>query len=797
MLPVLYKEPVDIERLARVYSTVFDVGSMMSYKHGHFNEAVNANPYVAEINCGNVDCRRQSRHTFTDLLECSIAAGDFAGMAAAAWGMSVPSVEQVPFCFVPAPESPYRKYLDSLKQQDPEPFDWNKTSPEFRDAFLLRHGRDTRVLMSAQKAREDFQPVQFSYDYDKVESYSNRGKMKYVAAIREGWFNDTCYENGMILVGSCHRHGYCMHMNPDGCLHEDGTRVSANRRINCSRVLCAECLLPACNKTASRALARLSAMMLRLRAGLYKPPRKYIFIHGVYSLSEEHCDVFMARKGRKRIYAMFIREIKRLGFVGGLYVPHPWRFDEKLTDKKWSVHIHFIAAGYVDHDAYRVKNAKAIMAGKMSRDPITDLNRRTGDDYIHIRNFSDFGGAFDVAAYVISHAGVEATGGQVVKYFGEAAPNKFGTKKVLSNQAAIDEEMGEYARALYEVKFGKKLGVFEDGKVVTYYVKSDYMDVDLRNLGKSEVKKLKMGDLQYLLRSIRGTSKSRSLPEDNPANAISKGVEGGDTGRPPCRCDCGNPNCGVLPAKQVCGCGMDICKCLDDGSVPFVRAPHEHALNAFAVVGLRYRLYEKLDINDAGKAVPVANPPGPGPPDAEYATRELVIHFDPDTNRLCPHCKSRKTVILPKNGILPQPYDPEHHNIHRCYKDGDNWEPLDPQKHLYRGRPYCKPLDDMVHWDVGIALPNRNYDNQPQEIRDIQDLAILETFITYISKVACEILHDREENCSIRAIRPYARKHLYETGLPEIADKNWDYELAQRIVDLWHQGGINSGQSAD
>ena len=138
----------------------------------------------------------------------------------------------------------------------------------------------------------------------------------------------------------------------------------------------------------------------------------------------------------------------------------------------------------------------------------------------------------------------------------------------------------------------------------------------------------------------------------------------------------------------------------------------------------------------------------------------------------------------------------KQHNNHRCYKDGDNWEPLDPMVHLYKGRPYHKPLHDMVDWDIGIGLPNRNYDKQPKELRDIQDLNMLDTFIIYISKVACEILQGMEEICSAREIRPYARKHLYSIGLPDIKTKNWDYELASRIIDLWRDGGISRDPSA-
>ena len=662
MLPVLYKTPVDIDRLARVYSYVFDVGGLMSYKHGYFNEAVNQNPHVGKINCRNVDCHKQSLHTFTDFLECSITAGDFLDEAAARWSMSEPSEEQTPFCFSVIPKTPYQKYRESPEYLDtlkPPPFDWYKSSPEFRNAFILRHGRDGRVMMSTKQAMSEFMPVRLSYDRDRVEKYSNTGKMKYVSVIRKGGLASTSYEHGMIMVGSLQRYGYCMHMITDGCLHANGTRVSRNRRLNCGRVLCAECLLPMCNKTAARALARLSAMMLRLRAGIYITPDPSIFIHGAYSLSEEHCKEFETKKGRKRVYARFIREVKRLGFVGGVYIIHPWRFEDNLEGGKWSVHIHFIAAGFVDHNKYRVKNAKAIMAGKMSTDPMTDLIRRTGDMYIPIRNFPNFGDAFDTLAYTLSHAGVEATGGQILKYFGEAAPNKFGTQDVESNNAGVDKELESRSLAMYEVEFGKRIGKFKDGKVVTYYVKSDYMDVDLKRLGKPVVQKLKYGDLQYLLNSIHGTSKRRSLQGDNPANPASTGVEKGGADAVPYRCDCGNSRCKVPLPKEVCDCKAGICDCLEDGSVPFVHAVPEHTVNAFAVVGLRYKLHEKLDMDDDDSAVSVDKPPGPGPPAVEYATKEFVVHFNPSMSRLCPQCCCRKKVILPRNGILRYPYDPE------------------------------------------------------------------------------------------------------------------------------------------
>ena len=161
-----------------------------------------------------------------------------------------------------------------------------------------------------------------------------------------------------------------MHQIPDGCIrHDDGTRITQYRPLSCGRLTCLECLLSSCNKTAGKALGRLSKMMIRLRAGIYVTPRKYIFVHGVYSLSKKHCKDFETIAGRKRIYAMMRRELKRLGFVGGLYITHPWRFDDDLVKNNWSVHIHFVAAGYVDAPAYRVKNAAAIMAGKMGPDP--------------------------------------------------------------------------------------------------------------------------------------------------------------------------------------------------------------------------------------------------------------------------------------------------------------------------------------------------------------------------------------------------------------------------------------------
>ena len=209
-------------------------------------------------------------------------------------------------------------------------------------------------------------------------------------------------------------------------------------------------------------------------------------------------------------------------------------------------------------------------------------------------------------------------------------------------------------------------------------------------------------------------------------------------------------------------------------------------MNVFVVLGLHYRYNDKKAISSDNDNGPVPVPTGPGPPGSENdATKEVVIHLDPGIERLCPKCMSRKTTVLPVNGILPQPYDPEHHRIHRCYKDAGNWEELDPQNHLYKGRPYCRGLDDMLCWSTGLGQPNRYYDRQPRRVRDIQDLAILETFVSYIAKLACRILREQDKHCPVRHMRPYARKHLYENGLPEIKDQYWDYTLASLIVDLW------------
>ena len=296
--------------------------------------------------------------------------------------------------------------------------------------------------MSVQQSLKEKPVVNFPYDYEKKEKFDHQGKMAYISVIRKGLLAATCYENGMVLVGNYHRYAHCMHQIPDGCIrHADGTRITQYRPLSDGRLMCLECLLPACNKTAGKALGRLSKMMIKLRAGVYSNSRKYIFHHFVYSLSKEHCDDFKTPAGRKRIYAMIRREIKRLGYVGGLYITHPWRFDDGLTKNDWSVHIHCVAAGFVDHVKYRTRNARAIMSGQMAPDPVSELNNRTGDLYIYIRSFSGFSEAFDTVAYTLSHAGVEEAGGQVVKYFGEAAQNQLATTTVSINELSAREEL--------------------------------------------------------------------------------------------------------------------------------------------------------------------------------------------------------------------------------------------------------------------------------------------------------------------------------------------------------------------
>ena len=101
------------------------------------------------------------------------------------------------------------------------------------------------------------------------------------------------------------------------------------------------------------------------------------------------------------------------------------------------------------------------------------------------------------------------------------------------------------------------------------------------------------------------------------------------------------------------------------------------------------------------------------------------------------------------------------------------------------------PCDDMLHWSNGNGLPNRYYDRQPRRVRDIQDVAILETFISHISKLACRMLRDQDERCAVKYMRPYARKYLYETGLPDKEDQYWDYTLASHIIDLFHAGSLS------
>ena len=405
LLPVLYSppRPMDFKRLARVYSQVSDIDALMRHDGGHYNEAINPAPLALSVDCGYYGCIRKGRHSFTDLLECCQLDGQPAGNACSIWenagGESVPCGP-----FLPPVVGSHREFAAAIKE--PEAIDWSKKTSAFRDGFLLRHGRDMRVLMSAQQSLKEKPPVSFPEDCDTNEDYSPQGKMAYISAIRKGRFATDCYEHGLVMVGNYHRYPHCMHQIPDGCIrHADGTRITQYRPLSCGRLMCLECLLPACNKAAGKAVARLSKMMIKLRAGVFATPRKYIFHHFVYSLSDEHHNLFQTPAGRKKIYAMVRREIKRLGYVGGVFITHPWRFDDALSDKDWSPHIHVVAAGYVDHPKYRIRNAAAIMSGRKAADPISDLYNRTGDLYLYIRSFSRFADAFDTIAYTLSPCG--------------------------------------------------------------------------------------------------------------------------------------------------------------------------------------------------------------------------------------------------------------------------------------------------------------------------------------------------------------------------------------------------------
>ena len=208
MSVVLYHTPVKVERLARVYSKVSDIDGLMGVAGGHYNEAVNQAPLVLKIDCGYYGCIRKRMHSFTDLLECCQFDGQHSGNAIVLWEHK--SKEVVPYeFFLPIDVRTPLERLEATREH--VPIDWSKKTSAFRDGFLLRHGRDMRILMSAQQSLIEKPVVNFRYDSDKNERYDHQGKMAYIRVNRKGVFAATCYENGMVLVGNYHRYEYCMH----------------------------------------------------------------------------------------------------------------------------------------------------------------------------------------------------------------------------------------------------------------------------------------------------------------------------------------------------------------------------------------------------------------------------------------------------------------------------------------------------------------------------------------------------------------------------------------------------------
>ena len=143
---------MDFKRLARVYSQVSDIDALMRHDGGHYNEAINPTPLALSVDCGYYGCIRKGRHSFTDLLECCQLDGQPAGNACSIWenagGESVPCGP-----FLPPVVGSHRESAAAIKE--PEAIDWSKKTSAFRDGFLLRHGRDMRVLMSAQQSLKE------------------------------------------------------------------------------------------------------------------------------------------------------------------------------------------------------------------------------------------------------------------------------------------------------------------------------------------------------------------------------------------------------------------------------------------------------------------------------------------------------------------------------------------------------------------------------------------------------------------------------------------------------------------
>ena len=566
-----------------------------------------------------------------------------------------------------------------------------------------------------------------------AEDYSNARGAHHIRNIAAGKYRGKSEWYGQHLSG--HRRParlYCGHYQRRGHIHGD-TRFSNDPRIWCHERDCTTCFADAIRQFAIRSCDVLWSFMKACHSDAFLHKESGPLHHYVYSLNADDRETVKDGRGRATVRRQVIRDLVNIGRIckrcnrdalscicnrlyhadgkckvcnrksatckcvnstrhtGGLHggglVYHACRFDNDCP--RFGPHFHVVCMGYVDVKGWRRIHRKEIKAGSMCSTPEAEFEKNTGtvikrvkrrgfkpgeERFMDIETKSKLGGL----AYYLGTHNTKAKGEHGIVYYGTAANNKFGVKKMKCHDPTSVSKFEEW--------FNKRLRVLDYGgnrydlthaRVQRVNINDSENEsrydwkfgiVEVLGRGKANLGDELLGYLQSQIKSHAYTTKSVKSEYRDPfsdyfAEMALKAKEAGE---------------------EVDGVVTVPANAKSKGVQTTPDTPYQPASRSI-IMELTY-----------SRQIPSSK---------THKEKQHVVYcildIDPSLVGLCPACFEPMEVLIPLSGVYPRPPDATGVKV-KLDMDGEKWSIWDRSLHRGKGMPFFRKNGIMQEWGFGL-----------------------------------------------------------------------------------------------
>ena len=494
--------------------------------------------------------------------------------------------------------------------------------------------------------------------------------------------------------------------------------------MSCHQLQCLKCIERTIGTISTRAKDRVLAFNLFLSSNLYERYKRTLFHHHVVSVPKSDYDNFKDDGFRKKKENEIRKNLKKIGFIGGMLVFHPYRFSKKLASFYWSPHYHFISCGW--SESIKIK----------------ETYEKTGYVYRTLRIMRSDKELTVLIKYLLSHSGlkkIRTRNIDSVRYYGLAQNRYFKSATIFSNDLNVHTSISDIT---HNIIFPQKT----DTNVDTAIQPAQGLDSHIEPKEKPKKKELRFQECK--IQAVDLPEDGINVSELNWSNVITTNdkdkidecirnllpaertePEWLDRAReyrerhPYTKANAPNAEkCPMPDTHDTDGiCGMDEdalfageqtedeyqepcpIECMTDKDLDKTRA--------VIIIQAKYALYsEKCLVGEKMK--------------------RYLFFIDPSVDSLCLLCLSRLRRVLPQNLKDDMSYLLKLKANTQVLTERD-WRYYDYNFDGLEGIPYWTlEQPDEPSYETGELIPNEFVDIQSQDMQILQDLEIYDSRIS-------------------------------------------------------------------